>query len=88
MSGVEMAMDDPTKPPRALNLPMRRLIACIGIIVFLFAYVAVVASIAGFLHGGRITALIFYALAGTLWGLPIIPLISWSENYKGKKAPK
>lgn len=80
-----MSSDD---KPKGLTLPKRRLIACIGIFVFLCVYVVVVASIAGFLHGGQITALVFYALAGTLWGLPIIPLISWSENYKRKKKTK
>jgi len=68
-----------------LSLPVRRAIACVGIFVFLIFYVVIITSLAGFLHGGKITALIFYALAGTLWGLPVIPLISWSENYKGKK---
>ncbi|HWU50475.1 MAG TPA: DUF2842 domain-containing protein [Asticcacaulis sp.] len=68
-----------------VNLPLRRLIACVGIVVFLILYVLVVVSLAGLIHGGPITALIFYALAGTLWGLPLIPLIAWSENYKGRK---
>ena len=73
------------EPVKGLSLPQRRLIACIGIVVFLAVYVVIVTAIAGFLHGGKITALIYFALAGTLWGLPIIPLISWSENYKKKK---
>ncbi|CAL4867741.1 hypothetical protein MMA231_02007 [Asticcacaulis sp. MM231] len=73
------------EPVKGLRLPQRRLIACIGIVVFLAVYVVIVTAIAGFLHGGKITALVFFALAGTLWGLPIIPLISWSENYKKKK---
>lgn len=70
---------------KKISLPMRRLIACIGIFVFLIAYVVVVVALAGFLRGGPVTALIFYALAGTLWGVPLIPLIAWSENYKSKR---
>jgi len=77
-----------TDTPLKLSLPKRRLIACLGILVFLAFYVVVVAGIAGFLHGGKVTALIFYALAGTLWGLPILPLISWSENYKSRPKVK
>lgn len=73
------------EPVKGLSLPQRRAIACIGILVFLCVYVVAVTSLAGFLHGGKITAFIFYALAGTLWGVPIIPLISWSENYKKPK---
>lgn len=71
-----------------LSLPQRRAITCLGILVWLGFYICVVAALAGFLHGGQITALIFYALAGTMWGLPIIPLISWSENYKRKTKAK
>ncbi len=71
-----------------LTLPQRRAITCLGILIWLGFYICVVAALAGFLHGGQITALIFYAFAGTLWGVPIIPLISWSENYKGKKKNK
>lgn len=73
------------EPVKGLSLPQRRAITCIGILLFLAVYVVVMASIAGFLHGGKIIAFVFYALAGTLWFVPIIPLISWSENYKKKK---
>ncbi|HTN39611.1 MAG TPA: DUF2842 domain-containing protein [Asticcacaulis sp.] len=71
-------------PFHRLTLPQRRAITCLGILVWLIFYVLVVMSLGEFLHGGRLTSFIFYALAGTLWGVPIIPLISWSENYKGK----
>jgi len=71
-----------------LSLPQRRAIACLGIFAWLIVYVLIVVALGEFLHGGKITSLIFYALAGTLWGVPIIPLISWSENYKGKKKSK
>ncbi|MDI7774860.1 DUF2842 domain-containing protein [Asticcacaulis sp. EMRT-3] len=71
--------------PKGLSLPKRRLIACLGILVFLPVYVVVAASLAAFIHGGPITAFIFYALAGTLWGVPLIPLISWSENYRKRR---
>ncbi len=75
-------------PLNSLSLPQRRAIACVGIVVFLLVYVVIMTSLAGFLHGGPITGFVFFALAGTLWGVPIIPLISWSENYKGKKKRK
>lgn len=68
-----------------LSLPVRRVIACVGIFIFLIVYVMIITSLSGFLHGGKVTALIFYGLAGTLWGVPVMPLIAWSENYKGRK---
>ena len=76
-------MSDEQKP--GLTLPVRRAIACAGIMVFLFFYVWLVASLGQMIRGGPITALIFYALAGTLWGVPLIPLIAWSERYQWKK---
>ncbi|ESQ75389.1 DUF2842 domain-containing protein [Asticcacaulis sp. AC402] len=73
-------MSDDQKP--RLTLPQRRAITCGAIIIFLFVYVWLVASLGQLIRGGPMTALVFYALAGTLWGVPLIPLIAWSENYK------
>ncbi len=70
--------------PKGLSLPHRRLIACVGIIVFLVAYVAIVSDIGRHLPDNAVIQLLFYALAGTLWGVPVLPLISWSEAYKSK----
>jgi hypothetical protein len=75
-------------PLKALPLPQRRALTCLGILVWLTFYVLAVMALGQFLHGGRISSMIFYALAGTLWGVPIIPLISWSENYKSQKNGK
>lgn len=69
---------------KGLSLPHRRLIACVGIVVFLTAYVAIVSDIGRHLPENALIQLIFYALAGTLWGVPVLPLISWSEAYKSK----
>jgi len=65
------------------NLALRRIIASIGIVVFLFGYVVGVSDLGRHLppHNTLLT-LLYYALAGTLWGVPILPLISWSEAYK------
>ena len=65
------------------NLSLRRVIASVGIVVFLFVYVIGVSDVGRHLppHNSLLT-LLYYALAGTLWGVPILPLISWSEAYK------
>jgi hypothetical protein len=79
-------MDKPqtqTKPP--LNLPVRRVIACLGIVVFLTFYIWGVGALSAFLTDHVLAPVIYYGLAGLLWGMPILPLISWSENYKAKK---
>ncbi len=72
-------------PFNSLSLPQRRAVACLGILIWLALYVLAVVALGEFLHGGRITSMIFYALAGILWGVPILPLISWSENFRKKK---
>lgn len=74
--------------PRIFSLPQRRAIACLGIIVFLIVYVMVVSDIGSRLPKSLWLHLLFYGLAGTLWGVPILPLISWSENYKSKRKKK
>lgn len=67
------------------NLALRRIIASVGIVLFLCLYVMLVSDLGRHLppHNTLLT-LVFYALAGTLWGVPILPLISWSEAYKKK----
>jgi len=71
--------------PKSPNLALRRIIASVGIVVFLCLYVVGVSDIGRHLppHNDLLT-LVYYALAGTLWGVPILPLISWSEAYKKK----
>ena len=74
----------PDIPPR-FSLPQRRAIACLGIIVFVVVYIIAASDIGRHLPGAPWVQLLFYALAGTLWGVPVLPLISWSENYKRRK---
>lgn len=68
-----------------LSLPKRRAVACAGIIVFLIVYVVVVSEIGNRIPQANWAQLLFYGLAGTLWGVPILPLISWSEDFKSRR---
>ncbi|WP_140984936.1 DUF2842 domain-containing protein [Asticcacaulis tiandongensis] len=80
-------MTEPTPPPvKGLSLPVRRVIACVGIVVFLIFYVALISNIGQALPDNQVIRMLFYGLAGILWGIPVLPIISWSENYK--KRPK
>ena len=75
---------DQIEPARP-NLPMRRVIAAVGIVIFLCLYIIGVSDIGRHLPAhNAILTLTFYGLAGILWGVPILPLISWSEAYKKK----
>ncbi|MGC1303840.1 MAG: DUF2842 domain-containing protein [Caulobacteraceae bacterium] len=59
---------------------IRKLIGGIGIVAFLIAYAVAVATIAGHLPDIAIVKLVFFAVAGICWGLPLIPFISWMNR--------
>jgi apolipoprotein N-acyltransferase len=65
-------MNTPLLPAR-----LRKLIGGIGIMVFLAAYIWIVTSLYDRLPDNRIIHLIYFAVTGLAWGLPIIPLMSW-----------
>ncbi|MGZ3280791.1 MAG: DUF2842 domain-containing protein [Phenylobacterium sp.] len=59
---------------------LRKLIGLVGILVFLLAYVMVVAQLAPLVPSHGPLQFAFYALAGVCWGVPILPLISWMNR--------
>ena len=65
-----------------MSLPQRRAVACAVILVILILWILGAAAIAEHLPDSQLARLAFYAIAGTCWGLPVIPIISWSENYR------
>ena len=56
---------------------LRKLIGGIGIMVFLAAYVWAFTSLYDYLPDNRAVHLIYFAVAGLAWGLPLLPLMSW-----------
>ena len=65
---------------KAPNLRLRRAIASLGVLVFLAAYVWAVIAIGARLLDHPLIDLLFYGIAGTAWGLPLLPLLSWAEG--------
>lgn len=63
-----------------LSKPARRAIACVGIVVFLGFYIWAATLVAERLPDHPMVRLAFYAVVGTAWGLPLFPLIAWSER--------
>jgi hypothetical protein len=49
-------------------------------LVFLFVYAVLMTTIAGHLPDNRAVQLVFYAVAGLGWCLPLFPLIYWMEK--------
>jgi len=60
-----------------VNLRPRNLLGGIAIIAFLAAYISVALIVADRLPDNAAIRLGFYALVGVLWGVPLIPLLSW-----------
>jgi uncharacterized membrane protein len=59
---------------------VRKLIGSVLILVFLFAYVALVVTLADHVPDQAFVKFAFFALAGTLWGAPLIPLLKWMNG--------
>ena len=61
---------------------LRKLIGTVAIILFVIAYALVVMALAQpvLKDAGVVTQLLFYALAGLAWILPVMPLIAWMER--------
>ena len=58
----------------------RRAIASVGILAFLIFYIWAVIAIGGHIPDHPLAQLAYYGLAGTLWGVPLLPLMSWAEG--------
>lgn len=70
-------MTDPTPPARLIPARLRKLIGGLGIMVFLGVYVWGAVSLYDLLPDNRAVQLVYFALAGLGWGLPLLPLMSW-----------
>ena len=63
-----------------MNARARKAIGGVGILAFLAAYVWAASSIGVLLPGQWAIRLVYYAIVGTAWGLPLIPLITWMNR--------
>ena len=63
-----------------MNARVRKAIGGVGILVFLGAYVWAASSIGVMLPNQWAVRLVYYAVVGTAWGLPLIPLITWMNR--------
>lgn len=65
-------MSDPLIPAR-----LRKLIGGLAILAFLAIYVAVATTLYDYLPANRAVHLLYFAVVGLAWGLPLMPLMSW-----------
>jgi hypothetical protein len=59
---------------------VRKLIGMVAILAFCAIYVVVASTIGDYLPDHWLARLVYYALVGTLWGVPIFPLIRWMNR--------
>ncbi|MFO1014126.1 MAG: DUF2842 domain-containing protein [Caulobacteraceae bacterium] len=60
----------------------RKLIGSIAVMVYLLLYVLVALGISQRLMDNKLMLGLFCAVAGILWGAPLLPLISWMNRGK------
>jgi hypothetical protein len=62
-----------------MSARLRKLIGLVGILGFLLVYVLVAAKLSDYVPRGPWQA-VYFVLAGTLWGVPLFPLITWMSR--------
>ncbi len=59
---------------------LRRLVAAFGVLAFLAFWVWALIALRGLLPASQWIDFLFFAVGGTAWGLPLIPLLKWAER--------
>ncbi|MFM8820378.1 MAG: DUF2842 domain-containing protein [Phenylobacterium sp.] len=59
---------------------LRSFVGSVAILVFLAAYVWAATAIADRLPDDMRIKLVYFAIAGVAWGLPILPLMTWMSR--------
>ena len=63
-----------------MSARVRKLVGLAAILAFLLFYMGAIAQLAGRVPNHGPWQLIFFVLAGVLWGVPILPLLSWMNR--------
>ena len=59
---------------------LRKLVGSAAMLAYLFAYIALALAIADRLPDSNLVRLAYYAIVGTVWGLPLYPLFLWMNR--------
>jgi hypothetical protein len=63
-----------------MSARVRKAIGGVAMLVFLAAYIWAMSTLGQKLPGEWWAKLAFYLVAGTAWGVPLIPLIAWMNR--------
>lgn len=59
---------------------VRKALGGLGIILFLLFYAVAAVTVAGWLPDNKAIQMIYFIVAGVVWGVPLIPVIKWMEG--------
>jgi hypothetical protein len=59
---------------------VRKFVGMIAIVAFMALYVIVVSTVGDYVPDHWLARLVYFGLAGTLWGVPLFPLIRWMNR--------
>ncbi|WP_420477720.1 DUF2842 domain-containing protein [Brevundimonas sp. FT23028] len=65
-----------------MNGSTRRFIAMLGVLAFLVFWIWGVIALRGLFRPGMLLDLLFFAIGGIGWGVPLYPLFKWAESGK------
>ena len=58
----------------------RRAVASVGAVAFLMFWIWGATVVADLLPDNMTLKVVYFAIAGTAWGLPLFPLIAWANR--------
>ena len=64
----------------AMSSGARKLIGMVALAIFLLVYLVTASVVGDRLPDNLAVKLAYFALAGTLWGVPLFPLIKWMNR--------
>lgn len=63
-----------------MNPRLKKAIGTVAILVFLALYAMAAVSLHGLLPKSFLLEMVYFAIVGTAWGLPLFPLLSWMNK--------
>ncbi len=59
---------------------VRKFVGGIAVVVFLIAYACAVVTLVDRIPDNQLLRLAYFVAAGVLWGVPILPLLTWMNR--------
>lgn len=63
-----------------MNPRIRKLVGMLVMLAFLFVYVVLAIAIAAHLPKHPAVSMLYYAVVGIAWGVPLFPLMTWMNR--------